>query len=109
MNVRCSSCNMPWDPSHLCRDAIFDTDLKPTEVRYWRRLPADRRLSSQYRRRFANAGWRFGESIVNVVRCPYCPSAAVLNLKRAATKAALERLFGADDAKLAILFDRHML
>jgi hypothetical protein len=104
MDVHCSTCGEPWDVYHLWHEAIFDTALTAEEAKAWRCLPRNQKLSARYREKFGAAGWQFGQSIINVTRCPCCPKEAHPNRERVITKAALEELFGDDEDGLAAIF-----
>src|SRR5689334_19509499 len=109
MDVHCSTCNEPWDTYHLWQDAIFELGLTEDEAKKWRALPRSEKLSERYRREFRRAGWEFGESVINVIRCPGCPDDAKPNPERVATKAALEKLLGGDEDGLAATFEDYRL
>lgn len=101
MDVHCSSCGEPWDVYHLRHDAIFETDLDHTEAEAWRTLSLAERLSPRYREKFEAAGYRFGASILNVIRCPACSKNAKPDADKAALKAALVELLGDDEDGIA--------
>lgn len=109
MDVHCSTCNEPWDTYHLWQDAIFEIGLTEEEARKWRSLPRSEKLSERYRKEFQLAGWEFGESVINVIRCPGCPKDAKPNPDRLATKQALEELLGDDEDGLAATFEDYRL
>ena len=109
MDVRCSSCDEPWDVYHLWHDAIFETGLSVEEAEAWCSLPRDEKLSEHFRNEFRAVGWEFGRTIINVVRCPGCPKDAKPNSERVATKAALEELLGDDEDGLAATFEDYHL
>ena len=109
MDVHCSTCNEPWDVHHLWHDAVFDTGLAIGEARAWRNLPRSEKLSDRYRTEFRAAGWEFGRTVINVVRCPGCPKDASPNPERVQTKAALEELMGDDEDGLAAIFEDYRL
>jgi len=109
MDVHCSTCSEPWDTFHLWRDAIFETGLSVEEAEAWRTLPRDQKLSDRYRKEFQAAGWEFGQSVVNVIRCPVCPMGAKPNPERVQTKAALEELLGDAEDGLAATFEDYRL
>ncbi|MEW6156566.1 MAG: hypothetical protein AB1813_04000 [Verrucomicrobiota bacterium] len=109
MDVHCSTCGEPWDVYHLRHDAIFETDLTPEEAEAWRDLPCAERLSPRYREKFQAAGYEFGQTVMNVVRCPCCPKDGKPNPDRVQTKAALEELLGDDEDALAATFDDYRL
>jgi len=107
MDVHCSTCGEPWDVYHLWHDAIFETDLPLEEAEAWRQLPRHQQLNERYREKFLAAGWEFGNSVINVIRCPACPADAKPDPERAALKAALEELLGDDEDGLAATFEDH--
>lgn len=109
MDVHCSTCGEPWDVYHLSHDAIFETGLSVEEAEAWRTLPRDKKLSDRYRQEFQAVGWEFGQSVVNVIRCPCCPKNATPNAERVHTKAALEELLGRDEDGLAATFEDYRL
>lgn len=109
MDVHCSTCGEPWDVYHLWQDAVFETGLSQEEAEAWRRLPQKQKLVDRYRREFRLAGWEFGRSVINVIRCPCCPPDAKPNPERVHTKAALEELMGGDEDGLAATFEDYRL
>jgi len=109
MDVHCTTCQEPWDVFHLWHDAVFETGLDPKEAECWRQLPPSKKLTDRYRAEFKAAGWVFGQSVINVIRCPCCPKDAEPNLERLATKQALEELMGDDEDGLAATFEDYRL
>ena len=109
MDVHCSTCGEPWDTYHLWQDAVFETGLSQEEVEAWRRLPQPMKLSDRYRQEFRAAGWEFGRSVINVIRCPCCPKDAKRNPEGEQIKAALEELLGEDEDGLAATYEDHAL
>ena len=109
MDVHCSTCNEPWDVFHLWHEAIFETGLGIEEAEAWRFLPRSQKLADPYRKEFRAVGWEFGQTVINVVRCPSCPKDATLNEERVQTKAALEELLGEDEDALAATFEDYHL
>ena len=109
MDVHCSACGEPWDVHHLWHDAIYDTGLCEEEANAWRSLPRSLKLSGRYRQKFKAAGWEFGQTVINVIRCPCCPKDAKPNPERVQTKAALEQLFGDDEDGLAATYEDYRL
>jgi hypothetical protein len=101
MDVHCSSCGEPWDVYHLRHDAIFETDLDPTEAEVWRGLSLTERLSSRYREKFKVAGYEFGASILNVIHCPGFPKGAKPDPDKAALKAGIVEILGDDEDGIA--------
>ncbi|MGO8698483.1 MAG: hypothetical protein ACLQVY_12270 [Limisphaerales bacterium] len=108
MDVHCSACGEPWDVYHLWHDAIYDA-LPPDEAKAWCSLPRCQKLSTHYRGAFRAAGWEFGQSVINVTRCPACPKDAKPKLDQALTKAAIEKLLGGDEDGLAATFEDYHL
>ena len=109
MDVHCSTCGEPWDVYHLWHDAVFETGLSHEEAKAWCSLPHAKKLSERYRKEFQATGWEFGQSVINVIRCPACPEDATPNLERVQTKAALEELLGDDQDGLAATFEDYRL
>jgi hypothetical protein len=101
MDVHCSSCGEPWDVYHLRHDAIFETDLDPAEAEIWRSLSATERLSDRYRDKLKAAGYEFGGSILDVMRCPCCPKGVKPDADKAALKAGIVELLGDDEDGIA--------
>lgn len=109
MDVHCSTCAEPWDTYHLWHDAVFETALSHEEAEAWRSLPRTAKLTDRYRKEFRVAGWEFGQSVINVIRCPACPKDAKPNLERVEIKAAMEELLGGDEDGLAATFEDYHL
>jgi hypothetical protein len=109
MDVHCSTCGEPWNVYHLWDDAVFETSLSRDEATAWKRLARADKLSDRYRREFRASGWEFGHSVINVVRCPACPTNAQPNPERLHTKAALEELLGDDEDALAAIYEDYRL
>ena len=101
MDVHCSTCREPWDVYHLWHEVIFEIGLSMEAAEQWRTLPRVRKLSEEYRVQFRAAGWEFGQSIINVIRCPACPPGSQPNPEQEAIKSALEDLLGDDEDGLA--------
>ena len=109
MDVHCSTCGEPWDVYHLWHEAIFETSLSEATAQAWLTLRRSQKLIGPYRREFKAVGWEFGQSVVNVIRCPCCPKDAKPNQERVHTKAAIEELFGDDEDGLAATFEDYRL
>jgi hypothetical protein len=109
MDVHCTTCGEPWDVYHLRHDAIFETDITPEEAKAWRTLSASQRLALAYREKFKAAGWEFGQSIMNVIRCPCCPPGAKPDPERLGTKQELGQMLGDDEDGLAATFEDYHL
>lgn len=101
MDVRCSTCKEPFEVDYLWNDVINETDLTDREVKVWLELPAARKLDEPYRRKFAEAGWEFGNSVINVIHCSACPDDAKPDTEAVRIKAELEILLGDDEDGLA--------
>lgn len=109
MDVHCSTCDEPWDVHHLWHEAISETGLSAEEADAWRLLPSAMKVSDRYRTEFQAAGYHFGQTVINVSRCPSCPEGAKPNEGRIKTKAALEELMGEDEDGLAATFEDYRL
>jgi hypothetical protein len=105
MDVYCSTCREPWDTYHLWEDAIFETGLSEAEAKAWRSLPRNEKLNERYREEFRAAGWEFGNSVLNVLRCPACPPGTVADPETVAIKSALESVLGDEEDGLAATFE----
>jgi hypothetical protein len=101
MDVHCSACNEPWEVYHLRFDAIFETDLSHAEAKDWTRLPTTLKLTDRYRQKLKEIGYEFGNSILDIVRCPSCPKDAKSDPDRAALKAGIVELLGDDEDGIA--------
>ena len=109
MDVHCTTCAEPWDVYHLWHDAIFETGISHEEAQAWRSLSRAEKLNDHYRKEFRAAGWEFGHSVINVIRCPCCPKDAKPDRQRLQTKAALEKLLGDDEDGLAATYEDYRL
>jgi hypothetical protein len=94
---------------HLRHEAIFDTALPLEEAEAWVFLSSKERLTSKYRGKFQAAGWQFGLTVVNVLRCPCCPEEAQANPALVMTKGAIEELLADDEDALALIYEDHQL
>jgi hypothetical protein len=101
MDVKCSTCEEPWDVFHLQHDEIWDTDLTEAECEAWQDLSPTLQLQPRYRDKFKENGWEFGETVLNVIRCPACPKDGKPDPRKLAIKAALEGILGDDPDGLA--------
>lgn len=101
MDVHCTTCGEPWDVYHLRHDAIHETDLDQAEAKAWSGLSPQLRLSQRYREKFKAAGYEFGNSIMNVLRCPACPKDAKIDPDKAALKAGIVEILGDDEDGIA--------
>ena len=109
MDVHCTTCGEPWDVYHLRHDAIFETDLTHAEAEAWTESSQSHRLNSRYREKFKAAGYEFGASVMNVLRCPGCPKNAKPDPDKAAMKAGSEEILGDDEDGIAATFEDHGL
>ena len=105
MDVHCTTCGEPWDTYHLRNDAIYETDLTPTEADAWRKLPPEKRLSKLFREKFQGAGYEFGSSLFVLLRCSGCPKGAKADAEKVAIKQELANLLGSDEDGLAATFE----
>jgi len=97
MDVHCTTCGEPWDTYHLRHDAIFETSLCYTEAKAWTQLSPKVKLLPRYREKLKAVGFEFGNSILNVMRCPACPKDATPDPDKAALKAGIVELLGDDE------------
>src|SRR5205085_11282559 len=104
-----SSCDEPWDTYHLKQDEIFETDLSHEEAKAWTTLPPALQLQPRYREKFQTNGWEFGNSILNVMRCPACPKDAQPDPDKVAKKEVLVDLLGDDEDGLAAMMEDYGL
>jgi len=109
MDVHCSTCCEPWDTYHLWHDAIWDAGLPESEVAAWEKLPQSKKLAPQWRQAFEAAGFVFGHTVINVIRCPACPKDAQPDLAKVQIKAELESLLAGDEDGLAATYEDHGL
>ena len=109
MDVHCTTCGEPWDVYHLRHDAIFETDLNHAEAKAWTELSQSLRLNVRYREKFRAAGFVFGASVLNVIRCPACPKDAKPDSDKAALKAGIEEILGDDEDGIVSAFEDHRL
>ena len=109
MDVHCSTCGEPWDVCHLRHDAIFETDLSPEEAKAWTELSPKTRLLARYREKFRAAGYEFGNSVLDVLRCPACPKYAQPDPDKAALKATIVEILGDDEDGIAATLEDHGL
>jgi hypothetical protein len=91
MDVHCTTCGEPWDTYHLWHDAISETGVSEEEARRWEHLPQAKKLAPKWRGKFALAGYTFGRSVINVIRCPACPKGAQPDPEKAMIKAGVGR------------------
>ena len=105
MDVHCTTCGEPWDTYHLWQDAIWETGLDEEKVGEWKNLPPEERLSERYRRAFKDAGYQFGQSVINVIRCPACPAHAKADPEKLYMKAELENILAGDEDGLAAHYE----
>ena len=109
MDVHCSTCGEPWDTYHLRDDAIWETGLSEDEIRAWEKLPQCEKLAPKWRDEFEMAGYVFGRTVINVIRCPACPKDAKPNASKALLKAEIEDLLAGDEDDLAATYEDHGL
>ena len=109
MDVHCSTCGEPWDTYHLWHDAIWETGLSEKEVHAWEQLPQGEKLSQKWREGFKTAGYVFGRTVINVIRCPACTKDAQPNAEKVLIKAEIEDLLAGDEDGLAATYEDHGL
>jgi hypothetical protein len=64
-------------------------------------IVAQLKLTQRYREKFEAAGYQFGASVLNVMRCPCCPKDAKPNPDKAAFKAGIVEILGDDEDGIA--------
>ena len=101
MDVHCTTCGEPWDTHHLWQDAIHEASLTEDEIKRWLALSTEEKLSKRYRQEFKSAGYVFGQSVINVTRCPGCPPDAKVDPETLLLKAELETILAGDEDGLA--------
>ena len=109
MDVHCSTCGEPWDTYHLWHDAIWDTGLAEWQIRAWEKLPQHEKLAPKWRAEFEAAGYHFGRTVINVIRCPACPKDAQTDAGKVQIKAEIESLLAGVEDGLAATFEDHGL
>ena len=109
MDVHCSTCGEPWDTYHLWHVAIWDTGLPKSEIRAWEKLPQSEKLAPKWRKEFEAAGYAFGRTVINVIRCPACPKDAKPDSAEVLAKAEIENLLAGDEDGLAATYEDHGL
>jgi len=72
-DVTCANCREPWDTHHLRYDAIWDTDLRESLKRRVSNEGANIKDREQ-REALERDGWKFGGSLLSILRCPACKS-----------------------------------
>ena len=75
--------------------------MSPAEAKTWTQLSPPLKLNDRYREKFKAAGYEFGGSILNVLRCPACPKDAKPDPDKAAMKAGIVELLGDDEDGIA--------
>lgn len=109
MDVHCSTCGERWDTYHLWHDAIWDAGLSESEIREWESLPQNEKLAPKWREAFQTAGYVFGRTVINVIRCPGCPKDAKPCAETMHIKAEIENLLAGDEDGLAATYEDHGL
>jgi hypothetical protein len=109
MDVHCTTCGEPWDTYHLRHDAIYETDLSHAEAKAWTQLSPAVKLIDRYREKFKAAGYEFGSSVLNVMRCPACAKDAKPDPDKAAMKATIVELLGDDEDGIAATMEDYGL
>lgn len=97
MDLHCTTCGEPWDAYHLRHDVIYETSLSHTEAKNWTQSSPSVRLLPRYREKFREIGFEFGNSVLNVVRCPACPKGARPDPDKATLKAGIVEILGDDE------------
>jgi len=81
MDIKCATCQEPWDHHHLLHDLVWDiwdgTDDSSSHLLIKKFLESDKTsMPKMLRDDLAEHGWKFGKSIVCVLECGCCASNA---------------------------------
>ena len=81
MDIKCATCQEPWDHHHLLHDLVWDiwdgTDDSSSHLLIKKFLESDKtRMPKMLRDDLSEHGWKFGKSIVCVLECSCCASNA---------------------------------
>jgi len=105
--VLCSTCNHHHDMQFINTSLIETTDLSFGDIKRWH--SCNDKLSGLNRLALKSAGWEFGNSISNIIRCPNCAIEQRALGWRLLVKESLERYFTNDERKLQQVFKRYSL
>lgn len=105
MDVHCTTCGEPWDTSHLRHDAIAETSLDEAGIKQWETLPPEEKLSRRYRDELKAASYEFGQTLMNLTRCPACPPDAKPDAATLYMKAEIEAMLAGDEDGLAAHYE----
>jgi hypothetical protein len=111
MDVTCATCGEPWDTYHLRHDAVWDAmSYLPegmTELvgDYSERGVGPTAWIKPVMDAMRKAGWRFGGSVLAVIRCPDCPKDRPTNTARAEVRRCLSEVLGDDEDALASMLE----
>ena len=73
------------------------------------KLPQSGKLAPKWRKEFEAAGYAFGRTVINVIRCPACPKDAKSDSTKLLIKAEIENLLAGDEDGLAATYEDHGL
>lgn len=76
-DIFCQRCREPWDADHLKFDMIYDGNLPEEVVKDFREYRGAQnknqfRLTSAIRLALGREGWKFGDTVFHIRRCPGC-------------------------------------
>lgn len=79
MDIKCATCQEPWDHYHMLQDEPWEAwdgvDNSSSHLLVKKFLESDRSSIPKMLRGLLEArGWKFGRSIVTILRCPACGS-----------------------------------
>lgn len=108
MDIKCATCQEPWEHYHLREDLIWDIwdgeDDSSSHV-LCKKFLADpqRTLTPMIRADLEEAGWKFGSTIYSIHRCACCPDESELSdeekasiAERIELRSVAEELLGDD-------------
>lgn len=76
MDVKCATCQEPWEAYHLLHELpseIWDGDNTPTDLLIKKfKQSSKSSIPEQMREDLADQGWKFGKTIVCVLECCCC-------------------------------------
>lgn len=101
MDVNCLTCGEPWDVFHLREEIIWETDLSDEDITAWEKLAAKEKLNERYRESLRQIHWEFGAFIIDVRRCPCCPTDQQADPDQLVLRSSIAEMVGDDEDGLA--------
>ena len=80
MDIKCATCQEPWEDYHMIHDEPWEVwdgvEGSSSHLLVKKFLESDRStIPKMLRDDLAEKGWKFGRSIVTILRCPCCGDA----------------------------------